>query len=859
MPTAKKKTATKRKAAGTRTSSARSVKTPSEAALKRRQQKRQRNALIAVAVAVILLAILLVGLFGNTGAFGAGIKTVFFGLFGFTAFAIPVLLFYVALNVAADKLGASVKVKIFQGVFLLVLTCAVAHVIFVGKTNDNLTFKEIGSSLSSYFTETRLQNGGVLGALVGGLMLLAFDKVISIIIGLVLIALFLLLVSSVNLSDIIAFFRRLFAKKEDEEEEEDDLVLPTKKESEGVIQTAEQEKPKRPRFNVDVDLGDGYKDDKKKKKKESEDLSFDGFTAESASKEAPPVFDLPKEESSAHQFQIEDLVGELSGKKDASAAETVDTPSAEEEIAPWDDKPINQDEVTDKPSSPAQAAEEETVEYLQPPITLLTKGAAGATDSRDVLTANAEKLVDTLRSFGIETRILAISCGPAVTRYELQPAAGVKISRITSLADDIAMNLAASGVRIEAPIPNKHAIGIEVPNSNVRVVHLREVLESRVFKESKAVLSVALGKDIAGAVKVADLSKMPHLLIAGATGSGKSVCINSFIISLLYKATPDEVKLIMVDPKMVELGNYNGIPHLLIPVVTDPRKAAGALNWAVAEMTRRYNTFASHNVKDINSYNKLCTTKPELLPMARIVIIIDELADLMMVSKNEVEDAVCRLAQLARAAGMHLVLATQRPSVNVITGLIKANIPSRIAFAVTSFVDSRTILDTGGAEKLLGRGDMLFAPYGSNKPDRIQGCFVSEEEVDSVIRFVRENYAVAYDEAIQEEIEKLAAKEKSETSSDDGGADSHESDEKLMAAIEAVVTSGTASTSFLQRKLSLGYARAAKIMDEMEARGIIGPSMGSKPREVLMSRQQWLEMSMRSDTPITGSDNGDFE
>ena len=789
-------------------------------------RRRQRNALIAMAVAIILLAVLLVGLFAKTGAFGAFIKTVFFGLFGFTAIALPILLFYIALMAVADKPTASVKVKVFQGVLLLALVCAAAHILFVGKVGDNLSFAALMKSLGGYFNERNLANGGAFGALLGGLMLLAFDKIVSLIVVFVLIAVLLILVSAVDLADIGRFFARLFARREkavEEEPEPEPVVAPVK--------------PKRPRFNVDVDLGPGFEEEKKKPaKKESGMEEFVAAVAETVAE--PPVFDVPQEPAPQHDIQIDDLIARASEKKEP---EKTEEPEKAEEM-------------------PAEPKSSE-LEYLHPPITLLTKGVAAQSGSPEELRQNADNLVSTLRSFGIETTVLAISCGPAVTRYELQPAAGVKISRITSLADDIAMNLASSGVRIEAPIPNKHAIGIEVPNTSVRVVHLREVLESRVFRESSAVLSVAVGKDIAGAVKIADLSKMPHLLIAGATGAGKSVCINSFIISLLYKASPDEVKLIMVDPKQVELGNYNGIPHLLIPVVTDPRKAAGALNWAVSEMTKRYNIFASHNVKDINSYNRLCETTPELLPMARIVIIIDELADLMMVSKNEVEDAVCRLAQLARAAGMHLVLATQRPSVNVITGLIKANIPSRIAFAVTSFVDSRTILDTGGAEKLLGRGDMLFAPIGANKPERIQGCFVSEEEVDAVINFVRKNYAVNYDEGIQEEIEKLAAKDKAESSasSDDDGSDSRDSDEKLMAAIEVVVNAGIASTSLLQRKLSLGYARAAKIMDEMEERGIIGPSQGSKPREVLMSRQQWLEMNMRSDTPVTGSDNGDFE
>ena len=460
--------------------------------------------------------------------------------------------------------------------------------------------------------------------------------------------------------------------------------------------------------------------------------------------------------------------------------------------------------------------------------------------------ANAARLVDTLKSFGVQTRIVDISRGPAVTRYELQPSAGVKISRITSLADDIALNLAAAGVRIEAPIPGKAAVGIEVPNKVVSMVAIREVIDSQEFGDAPSRLTVALGRDIAGNIALADLSKMPHLLIAGSTGSGKSVCINSFIVSLLFKSSPDEVKLLMVDPKVVELGVYNGVPHLLVPVVTDPRKAAGALNWAVTEMLHRYQTFAENSVRDLSGYNRLAASREDLKPMPQIVIIIDELADLMMAAPNDVEDAICRLAQMARAAGMHLVIATQRPSVDVITGVIKANIPSRIAFAVSSQVDSRTILDSSGAEKLLGKGDMLFNPMGASKPVRVQGCFVSDTEVETVVDFIKNAGTATYDDNIMEEIEKRAVVEKSKggkNSGNDGGGFSEE-DEMLPAAIEVVVEAGMASTTLVQRRLKLGYARAARIMDEMEQKGIIGPFEGSKPRQVLITKERWLEMKL---------------
>jgi len=502
---------------------------------------------------------------------------------------------------------------------------------------------------------------------------------------------------------------------------------------------------------------------------------------------------------------------------------------------------------TPAPEAPAAPA---APVYRFPPIDLLEKGKdADSGNVTEELKSNAQRLVDTLKSFGVQTRVVDISRGPAVTRYELQPSAGVKISRITGLADDIALNLASAGVRIEAPIPNKSAVGIEVPNKVISPVTIREVIDSPAFADAQSRLTVALGKDIAGNLTVADLARMPHLLIAGATGSGKSVCINSFIISLLYKATPDQVKLMMVDPKVVELGSYNGIPHLLVPVVTDPRKAAGALCWAVGEMMNRYKLFSENNVRDISGYNRLAEGRDNMAALPHIVIIIDELSDLMMVCPSEVEDYICRLAQMARAAGMHLVIATQRPSVDVITGIIKANIPSRIAFAVSSQVDSRTILDFGGAEKLLGRGDMLYYPVGSSKPTRVQGCFVNDHEVERVVEFVKNGANQEYDSGIIEEIDRQAAntgKKGGGGAGGEGGA-SEEDEELVQAAIEAVVDAGQASTSYLQRKLKLGYARAARIVDELESRGIVGPFEGSKPRQVLISKERWYEMKLNSD------------
>ena len=458
------------------------------------------------------------------------------------------------------------------------------------------------------------------------------------------------------------------------------------------------------------------------------------------------------------------------------------------------------------------------------------------------LTEKATQLQRTLHSFGVSAKVENISVGPAITRYELKPAEGVRVSKIANLADDIALNLAAETIRIEAPIPGKQAVGIEIPNKEKEAVPLRDVVESEEFESNKSKLSVALGKDVAGNIVLADIAKMPHVLIAGSTGSGKSVCINTIITSFIYNAKPSEVKLVMVDPKVVELSVYNGIPHLLIPVVTDPRKAAGALAWAVQEMDHRYNLFAEKGVRDLKGYNAAIEKSGDdtIGKLPQIVIVIDELADLMMVAAKEVEDSICRLARKARAAGMHLVIATQRPSVDVITGLIKANIPSRIAFAVSSQIDSRTILDQVGAEKLLGKGDMLYYPASASKPIRVQGAFVSDDEVEKIVDFVKSNGVANYNEDLFEEIEKS---NKSEGQIEQENEDD-DTDPFLMDAIETVIDVGTASTSFIQRRFKVGYARAGRIIDQMEARGIISGYEGSKPRQVLITRERWQELNM---------------
>ena len=494
-------------------------------------------------------------------------------------------------------------------------------------------------------------------------------------------------------------------------------------------------------------------------------------------------------------------------------------------------------------------------EYEFPPVSLLKAGSGQSHDGTEEMRQNAERLSDTLQSFGIEAHIINVTRGPSVTRYELELQRGVKLSKVTNLADDIALALGASGVRIAA-IPDKiSVVGIEVPNRIVSVVMAREVIDSPEFEKCKSRVSFAVGKDIGGNRIIGDIGKLPHLLIAGTTGSGKSVCMNSLIISLLYKAKPEEVKLIMIDPKMVELGIYNGIPHLLIPVVTDPKKAAGSLQWAVTEMMRRYRMMADAGVRDLESYNKQAraSADDELEPMPQIVVVIDELADLMLVAAKEVEESICRIAQMGRASGIHLVIATQRPSADVITGLMKANIPSRIAFAVASAMESRIILDTAGAEKLVGKGDMLYAPLGQGKPKRVQGCFITDDEVQEVVSFVKASSEAEYSDSVMAEIDKKAAESGKSGSGSSGSTaaetDSSDGDEMLPAAVDIILETGQASVSMLQRRLKLGYARAARIMDEMEERGIVGPFEGSKPRQLLITREQW--QAIKDGAPIS--------
>lgn len=590
-----------------------------------------------------------------------------------------------------------------------------------------------------------------------------------------------------------------------------------------------------------------------------QDLPENSITSSEESELPFDLDDVADEPETESQPQKEAAVPETSAPKAAEPERPENSVKPEIVEVPRPDRPVTPTPAPapERPAMPLKKPAPEELNfsdvYTLPPVNLLNPVQKKLTqaDIDNEIDRNSRKLVEALQSFGVQTKLVGVSRGPSVTRYELQPAPGVKISKITGLQDDIALNLASAGVRIEAPIPNKSAVGIEVPNKARDTVFFRELVDTTEFKKSfDKKLETVLGKDISGAMVTCNIAKMPHLLIAGTTGSGKSVCVNSIIMSILMKSTPQDVRLIMVDPKKVEFMMYNGIPHLLIPVVTDPKKAAGALAWAVNEMLNRYKQFSDNNVRDFTGFNELAKDPDSgLMKMSHIVIFIDELADLMMASPKDVEDSIVRLAQMARAAGMHLVIATQRPTVNVVTGLIKANIPSRIALMVASQTDSRVILDVSGAEKLLGNGDMLYMPVGLPKPVRVQGCFVSDKEVERVVEFIKQTFQAEYDELVMEEVERqtemVASAQDGKSSGNSDSGDIDTSDERLEDAIDFVVESGTCSTSSLQRRLKLGYGRAARLVDIMEEMGIVGPLEGSKPRQVLMTKQEWAERKLQ--------------
>ena len=684
-----------------------------------------------------------------------------------------------------------------------------------------------------------LQSGGALS---GGLAVgfsAVFGKVLSLILFLLMLLAALCLALHISPKDAV---RRAQERREAEREDIPEEA-PTAREKERPAE-------KRPRRRAAIDIPLDDEPPAKQPQPRPEEPAF-------TPKEKKPFF---SRKSSTVRTPDQVLRGEPAEEAApvAPAAPVTSPPAASAAPAPVAKpreaaKPsVTAQEVQDATEEVTAAVEQELAQpeeaYQYPPITLLDENTAdNYTEVGAELRSNSQRLAQTLQSFGVDARPGAVVHGPSVTRYEFTLEQGVKLSKITNLADDIALALGASGVRI-APIPNKiSVVGIEVPNRAVTPVRIRDVVESRTFTEHKSPVAFAVGKDIGGSCIVGDIGKLPHVLIAGTTGSGKSVCTNSLIVSILYKSTPEEVRFIMVDPKMVELAPYNGIPHLLIPVVTDPKKAAGALQWAVFEMMKRYKLFSEHGVKDLAGYNALARQDEELKTMPTVVVVIDELADLMLVAAKEVEESICRVAQMGRAAGMHLVIATQRPSSDVITGLMKANIPSRIAFAVASSLESRIILDTTGAEKLVGKGDMLYAPLGAGKPTRVQGCFITPEEIERVVGFVKTTGEAEYSREVMDKIEQ-AVKEKEKGGGGKTSAEPAEAqedgDELLPAAVEVVLETGQASVSMLQRRLKLGYSRAARLVDQMEERGIVGPFEGSKPRQLLIDKAKWQELQM---------------
>lgn len=701
-----------------------------------------------------------------TGIIGIGMKKLLFTIIGLGAYILPIFFIFIGICYIAKR-GKINFSKRFYGIILIFINTLM--IIQMNVLNEYYANNNVVQGIKKMYMSDDIVHGGVVSYLIDIPIYKLFGNgCIVIFISLYLVS--FLLISQKSLGDIIA--KRISKKTK---------ASPVIKEENN--------------FNGNEAQEENSKYDKPLAKKLSDKIKIVDFLKNDGN--------LTNEKSGQHndEIQINDSLSKSDNENISKELESEIEQNSNAEVE---------------------------INYEYPPLNLLNQNEMiklNKSDKKELL-SSAEKLTDTLNSFGVDAKVIQVSRGPSVTRYELQPSAGVKVSKIVNLADDIALNLASAGVRIEAPIPGKAAIGIEVPNKELTPVFLSEVIESDAFLNAKSNLAFALGKDIGGNCVVTDLTKMPHLLIAGATGSGKSVCINTLIISLLYKYPPADVKLLMIDPKVVELNIYNGIPHLLIPVVTNPKKAAGALNWAVNEMTRRYKVFADNNVRNVEGYNELCRKTGES-KMPWIVIIIDELADLMMVCPNDVEDYIGRLAQMARAAGMHLVIATQRPSVDVITGVIKANIPSRISFAVSSQIDSRTILDVGGAEKLLGKGDMLFNPVGESKPLRIQGAFISEEEVERVVKFIKNQVGKSeYKEDIIQEINNTV---ESSNSNDD---------ELLNEALKVVIENNQASTSLIQRKLRIGYNRAARIMEQMEEKGYISQRDGSKPRNILISKEE---------------------
>ncbi len=832
-----------------------------------------QHKMIAAFIGLFLSVFMGAVVFIEAGGLWGILRNFFFGVFGLSAFIIPIFIFFVCFVCLIHKETRAYKQRVAECFVVFLLLMAFCHIVVC---DSSLSYGEQITAAYKVFKDfdgSGMHYGyGVLGAILGGVSLLitAGSKAAA---GVITVLITLSLVMIFWGTKIIRLTSKLKKPTEAVGDYAEEKIADIKETYETVSEDIHEKRAKnaakrrkesvKKKVDLDVPVDDAVSVDNgvkpildttphteyetlaehRGKIEENEIIETLPDFEDAPVISAPPLDELLAAKTPAEK-QLEDIVevlGEAVEPETIASEEAETVPEAFAEPHNSEFAGISNQE--DLPE----------IKYELPPIDCLDlpKRNSGSQNA-DEMRSRGETIVRTLKSFGVGTRIVEICQSPSVTRFELQPEPGVKISRITALADDIAMNLAASGVRIEAPIPNKNAVGIEVPNAEKAMVTLREILESGAFQNAKSKLNVALGRDIQGEATCADLAKMPHLLVAGTTGSGKSVCLNTMIMSLLYNATPDEVKLIMIDPKKVEFTVYRSIPHLLVPVVADPRKAAGALSWAVAEMDKRYALFADKGVRNLQGYNNYALSEG-IAKMPQIVIIIDELSDLMMAASNEVEDSICRLAQKARAAGMHLIVATQRPSVDVITGLIKANIPSRIAFAVKSQIDSRTIIDTQGAEKLLGNGDMLFCPVGLSKPVRVQGCYVSDEEIERVIDFVTSQGDVKYDDDVMREIELKAAqdgKKKSAAVETEGAQSPDYDDDMFPKAVEVVVENGMASTTLLQRKLKLGYARAARIVDELAEKGIIGPYEGAKPRKVLITKEQWYQMQANSSVSV---------
>ncbi len=799
-------------------------------AKKRRYKKSKKKAskLDLAVVIIIMLSILLgVLIYTKSGIIGIKLHEILGGIFGIMQYILPIGGFAIGIKLATDDREMMMSKLVQYAAFIISMSVLFSVIqISSGELQSNKELSEVVKD--AYYLGEQDKGGGALGAVAAVPLAKLLGDIGAVILCIGVAIVFLVFTFGINMSDIINMFvEKIENKREERLEEKEERNKQEIKETAQERRKREREEKMAERARIKAEKIANAKAEKDKELMDNQiKINFGGR-----------ILDEPENTKGLKKYDHsnDDLEPLTRNSKKEMQPDVIENNLFKQEEEKKEDK---RKEVLQLEH--AMVVEDEHYEY--PPVELLSKGKAKALKGgAKALTDTATKLQKTLYSFGVSAKVENVSVGPAITRYELKPAEGVRVSKIANLADDIALNLAAETIRIEAPIPGKQAVGIEVPNKEKETVHLREVLESDEFQENKSKLTVALGKDVAGNTQLADIAKMPHVLIAGSTGSGKSVCINTIITSIIYNAKPSEVKMVMVDPKVVELSVYNGIPHLLIPVVTDPKKAAGALAWAVQEMDDRYNKFAGKGVRDLKGYNKAIEKEGGVRKLPQIVIIVDELADLMMVAAKDVEEAICRLAQKARAAGMHLVIATQRPSVDVITGLIKANVPSRIAFAVSSQVDSRTILDTVGAEKLLGKGDMLFFPSGAPKPSRVQGAFVSDDEVEKIVDFVKSNGTATYSEDILESIENNNKTDKElaqEQAADD------DTDPFLMDAIQTVVETGQASTSFIQRRFKVGYARAGRIIDQMEERGVISGYQGSKPREVLMTLDKLNELKM---------------